>query len=211
MLSLKGASFALILAAAMNASAQPVRLVIAGLTHGHVSGFLHALQGRQDVDLVGIYDPDFVLEQGYAQQFHLANELFSTDLGGLLDRAKPDAVAIFSSTYDHPGIVETCTAHHVRVVMMEKPLAIGVREARRIERAAASSGAQIIVNYETTWYPSQRGPRSAATALVKVTRNTLRAKSTPITRQLGCQRCSGVMANTARPLPEFSADFSCEH
>src|SRR5579884_1140341 len=156
MLSSKGASFALILAAAMNASAQPVRLVIAGLTHGHVSGFLHALQGRQEVDLVGIYDPDFVLEQGYAQQFHLANELFSTDLGGLLDRAKPDAVAIFSSTYDHPGIVETCTAHHVRVVMMEKPLAIGVREARRIERAAASSGAQIIVNYETTWYPSHQ-------------------------------------------------------
>jgi predicted dehydrogenase len=39
-------------------------------------------------------------------------------------------------------------------VMMEKPLAVSMQHARRIERAARQSGAPVIVNYETTWYRS---------------------------------------------------------
>jgi predicted dehydrogenase len=35
--------------------------------------------------------------------------------------------------------------------MMEKPLAVNMKEARAIEAAAKSGGIQIIVNYETTW------------------------------------------------------------
>src|SRR5579884_2632044 len=152
-------SFALLLAFAPLACAQapadrPVRVVIAGLVHGHVSGFLHALQGRSEIELVGVYDPDPVLYNGYAREFHLAQGLFAADLPGLLDRVHPDAVAIFSATSDHAPIVETCAGRHVPVVMMEKPLAVSVRDARRIQRASQQSGAQIIVNYETSWYPS---------------------------------------------------------
>jgi predicted dehydrogenase len=36
--------------------------------------------------------------------------------------------------------------------MMEKPLAVNMREARAIQAAAEKGGIQIIVNYETTWY-----------------------------------------------------------
>jgi len=140
--------------AAASAWAQPVRVAVAGLTHGHVTGFLHALQGRPEVQLVGVFDPDPILGHGYEGQFHLDHALMFTDLATMLVQVKPDAVAIFSSTGDHPGFVEICTAHHVGVVMMEKPLAVGMREARRIQRAAQGSGAQIIVNYETSWYPS---------------------------------------------------------
>jgi predicted dehydrogenase len=38
--------------------------------------------------------------------------------------------------------------------MMEKPLAVNMEQARAIQRAAAGRGIQVIVNYETTWYPS---------------------------------------------------------
>ena len=38
--------------------------------------------------------------------------------------------------------------------MMEKPLAVSVSDAERIRRAAGSGGIPVIVNYETTWYPS---------------------------------------------------------
>jgi predicted dehydrogenase len=71
----------------------------------------------------------------------------------MLDAAKPEAVAIFSSTYDHAAIVEACASRHIPV-MMEKPLATGMDHARRIERAAKQGGIEVIVNYETTWYPS---------------------------------------------------------
>jgi predicted dehydrogenase len=38
--------------------------------------------------------------------------------------------------------------------MMEKPLAVSMEHARRMERAARDSGIPVIVNYETTWYRS---------------------------------------------------------
>ena len=37
---------------------RPVRLAIAGLVHGHVSGFLKAAKLRKDVEIVGVFDPD---------------------------------------------------------------------------------------------------------------------------------------------------------
>ena len=39
-------------------------------------------------------------------------------------------------------------------VMMEKPFAIGMDDARAMAAAAAKGGIQLVVNYETTWYRS---------------------------------------------------------
>ncbi|MGA7413199.1 MAG: Gfo/Idh/MocA family oxidoreductase [Bryobacteraceae bacterium] len=132
---------------------KPLRLAIAGLVHGHVDGFFHALEKRPDVQLVGIFDPDKALQQHYAQHYKLADSLFFTDLGVMLDQTKPEAVAAFSSTLDHAMIVQTAAKRHVDV-MMEKPLAVGVAQAELIQSAARQSGIQVIVNYETTWYKS---------------------------------------------------------
>ena len=38
--------------------------------------------------------------------------------------------------------------------MMEKPLAVSNAHAQRIRRAAERGGIHVLVNYETTWYPS---------------------------------------------------------
>ena len=134
-------------------SEKPLRLAIAGLVHGHVDGFLHAVKGRKNVQIVGIFDPDAALAQRYAQEFTLDRALFFTDLANMLNRVKPEAVASFTSTYDHPMVVEACAARHIDV-MMEKPLAVSMEHARIIQNAAARSGIHVIVNYETTWYPS---------------------------------------------------------
>ena len=64
------------------------------------------------------------------------------------------AVAIFTSTFDHPRIVETCARLGIKTVMMEKPLAVNMDHARRIEATSKKGGLQIVVNYETTWYPA---------------------------------------------------------
>lgn len=131
----------------------PLKLGIAGLTHGHAQGFLRALEGRTDVVLVGVSDPDAQLRQQYASRFKLDAKILYPDLNAMLEQAKPDAVAAFSSTFDHPVVVEAC-ARKKLPVMMEKPLAVSMEHARRIERAAKSSGIPVIVNYETTWYKS---------------------------------------------------------
>ncbi len=137
----------------MTGDDKPLRLDIAGLVHGHVDGFLHAIKNRTDVQLAGIFDPDRALQQEYAKRFGLADSLFFTDLGAMLDKTKPEAVASFTSTFDHPMVVEACVARHIDV-MMEKPMAVSMEHAHAIQRAAERAGIRVIVNYETTWYPS---------------------------------------------------------
>ena len=137
------------------AGAQPLRLAIAGLVHGHVDGFFRAARNRTDVEIAGIFDPDRALHQKYGKKYGFPDKIFFTDLGRMLEQVKPEAVASFTDTYDHPMVVEACAAHRTHV-MMEKPLAAGMEHARAIERAAKRGSIHVIVNYETTWYPSHR-------------------------------------------------------
>jgi len=133
----------------------PVRLAIVGLVHGHVRGFLDRLKGRTDVQLVGVVDADASLRQSYRERYALAPEIFHATVEAMLDAARPQAVAIFTSTYDHPQVVEACATRGVHV-MMEKPLAVSMAHGRRIAEAAARGRIQVLVNYETTWYASNR-------------------------------------------------------
>jgi predicted dehydrogenase len=131
---------------------RPLRLGIAGLVHGHVRGFLRALEGRTDVQLVGIADGDRALRTELLTGHGLDAGVAFASLEDMLDRATPDAVAAFTSTLDHPAVVEACARRHVPV-MMEKPLAVSVADGERIRRAAAAANILVVVNYETTWYP----------------------------------------------------------
>ncbi len=130
-----------------------VRLAIAGLVHGHVGGFLRTALQRKDVEVVGVFETNASVLRKYGDEHKLPEALRFTDLATMLDRTKPDAVASFTNTYDHPTVVEAAAARHIHV-MMEKPLAVNNAHAQRIRRAADSGKIHVFVNYETTWYPS---------------------------------------------------------
>jgi predicted dehydrogenase len=131
----------------------PLRLAIAGLVHGHVSGFIRAALARPDVRIVGIYDPDPALVRSYSERHKLPSEPSFANLDAMLDGSKPEALAVFTNTYDHAATVEASARRRIPV-MMEKPLAVSNEHALRIRRAAETSGVAVFVNYETTWYPS---------------------------------------------------------
>ena len=130
----------------------PVRIAIVGLSHDHALGFIPRLQGQKDVQLAGIVETNATLIARYAQRFNLNSNLFYPSLEALFARTNVQAVATFTSTFDHERVVETCAAQGVDV-MMEKPLAANLKQARAIQAAAKRSGIQVIVNYETSWYP----------------------------------------------------------
>ena len=134
----------------------PLRLAIAGLVHGHVAGFLRAAQGRRDVQIVGVFEPDATLRRKYAERYSLPDGVLFDSLATMLDRVHAEAVASFTNTADHPVVVEAAATRHV-AVMMEKPLAVSNAHARRIRIAAERSGIQVLVNYETTWYANHGG------------------------------------------------------
>ena len=138
---------------ALVAEQPPLRVAIAGLVHGHVEGFFAHSAPRKDIQIVGISDPDRSLFDHYAEKFHLEASLFHADLEEMLIATKPQAVLIYSSTFDHRQIVELSAKQHISV-MMEKPLAVSVADAQAIARAAQEGKIQVLVNYETSWYSS---------------------------------------------------------
>ncbi len=133
---------------------KPIRIAVAGLVHGHVEGFLlQPAHARKDVEIVGMFEPDTALATALAKKYGLPESILYTDLDTMLDRVKPDAVAIFTNTFDHALVVEAAARRHLPV-MMEKPMAVNVAHARRIQQAALRFGIQVVVDYETSWYPS---------------------------------------------------------
>jgi predicted dehydrogenase len=140
-------------ASSIHAQPKPLRLAVAGLVHGHVGGFLNAAKKRTDVEIVGVFEPDAAVLHRYAERYGFAADILFSDLGKMLDQTKPDAVSTFTDTFDHPVVVEAAAQRHL-TVMMEKPMAVSMEHARRIERAATRGNIQVVVNYETSWYPS---------------------------------------------------------
>ncbi len=134
----------------------PVRFAIVGLTHDHAKGFLSGRRGWKDVELAGIVEPDEKLVAEYAKRYNLDTNLFHPTIKDLLAKTNVQAVATFTSTFDHKRVVEECAALGIKNVMMEKPLAVNMKHAKAIEAAATKNGMNIIVNYETTWYPGNQ-------------------------------------------------------
>ena len=139
----------------MNAEEAPLRVALAGLVHGHAFGFFDQFQRRTDLRVVGIAEADRQLTAQFAKRYSLEPGLFYSDLEEMLRKTHPQAVLAYTNTYDHRRVVEICARYSVPV-MMEKPLAVSLEDARAIEKAARAAKIRVLVNYETTWYRSNQ-------------------------------------------------------
>jgi glucose-fructose oxidoreductase len=142
------------LTAAAVAPAQ-TRVAIVGLEHGHVAGFLPQLPKHPEVQLVGISDPDPALRQKYADKFHLDPKLFFPTEEAMIDATHPQAVLVYTSVAGHRPAIEVAARHHV-AVMVEKPLTISLDDALAIRKISREEHVPVLVNYETTWYASNK-------------------------------------------------------
>ncbi len=131
----------------------PLRVGIVGLVHGHVHGFLGQSLHSPEIEIVGVTDPDSQLLSAAGTRYGFDKSLLFTDLQEMLVKTHPQAVLVYTNTYDHRRVVEICARHGVHV-LMEKPLAVSLEDALAIERAAHTAMIHVLVNYETSWYPS---------------------------------------------------------
>jgi glucose-fructose oxidoreductase len=153
----------------------PVALpvVIAGMVHGHVDGFLREAVKRSDFVIEGIAEPDRALFDMYAKKYGLDARLYHADLEEMLKNTHAQAVLVYTNTFDHRKVVEICARYRAGMniqakmlpfaVMMEKPLAVSAEDAHAIAKAAEEAKMDVLVNYFTTWEPS----RHAAYELAK--------------------------------------------
>ncbi len=153
-----------------SASAEPLKVGIVGLEHGHVAAFLGggamtpagSILKRPDVELVGIVEPDQALFDKYAKQFHLSPSLHFNTIAEMVTKTHPQAALVFTAPSEHRRVVEECAGLGVNV-MMEKPLAFSYADAVAMERAAKRGKIHVLVDYETSWY----GSNAEATKLIQ--------------------------------------------
>ena len=132
--------------------AQPVRLAVAGISHGHNAWIL----GRKNdaaVQLVGIYETNKELVKKMMDKFHLDPALFYDDMNTMLGKVKPEGVLGFGTTLQHLGVVEACAPKGIHV-MVEKPMATTVADAEKMVALARKHGILLLTNFETSWYPT---------------------------------------------------------
>lgn len=130
----------------------PLKVGVVGLTHTHV----HWILGRPKDDkltIVGIVEPNKDLAIRYTQQHGISMDFVFATIEEMIAKTKPDAVTAFGTIYEHLEIVEKCAPLGIHV-MVEKPLAVSIKHAKKMETLAKKYKIELLTNYETTWYPS---------------------------------------------------------
>ena len=138
---------------AVSAAAQPLRIGVVGLVHGHVEGLLWNAREREDLEIVGVYETDTALFDRMAEKYGLDPSLRYDNLDRMLDATKPEAVSVMTSTKGHLRAIEACAPRGIPA-LVEKPLATTTEDAERIAALSRGHGVLVLTNYETSWYAS---------------------------------------------------------
>lgn len=133
---------------------KPVKVAVAGLSHGHV-GWIFNRKDKTDIQLVGIWETNPDLVKQFTERYKLDPKLFYSDLNKMLDEVKPEAVSAFGAINEHVVVVRACAPRKINV-MVEKPLATTFADAKEIQKLATQNNIQVLTNYETSWYASNQ-------------------------------------------------------
>jgi predicted dehydrogenase len=137
------------------AQSPAVRVTIVGLSHGHVAGLLQQIAGQHEVQLVGIVEEHNDLIERYRKEFDLPQNLFYSTIEAAVDHGHPQALLVYTSIAEHRRVISEAGKHGL-TVMVEKPLTLSLADALAIKQLATERGIAVLVNYETTWYASNR-------------------------------------------------------
>lgn len=150
-----GLLFGVFAGAQAHSGSVPLRVAIVGLVHDHVSGFLAQLPQHHDVELVGVVEENQALASKYEKRFGLSHEIFYSDAEAMISAQHPQALLAYTSIAGHRKVVELGAEHGISV-MVEKPLTLSLDDALAIRKLARAHHIHVLVNYETTWYASNK-------------------------------------------------------
>lgn len=132
-------------------NAAPLKVLLAGLTHGHAGGFLRQAEPGV-VTIVGVWEPDDTVWEKYKKNARLTTVTRYRDLNEALTKSGAEAVWAFSNTKTHVDIVRAAAPKKLSVIV-EKPLAVSWADAAEIAKVTKQHGTLALTNYETSWYP----------------------------------------------------------
>jgi predicted dehydrogenase len=152
-------------------SAGRLRVVVAGIDHYHVTGWVETLELVQDqVEIVALYDPDPARGVLLAPS-HVDPSLrpslgeayrslpFETDLTRLINRHRPDVALVTLPDRDAPAAIARLARAGVHL-LVDKPAARSAAEARRAFAAARAAGVRVVVGLTRRYSPTMVAARA---------------------------------------------------
>ncbi len=137
-----------------------IRAVIIGFAHMHVNEIALYISEQPDTQLVAIADvqctPDQIPPLRYTQGWNLENvrtnycDRVYDDYRQMLDTEKPDIAYIMCEHCLKPAIVEECAKRHINV-SIEKPVAMDLDGAKKIQQIVKQYGILAVVNWPVVW------------------------------------------------------------
>ncbi|MEO9806131.1 MAG: Gfo/Idh/MocA family oxidoreductase [Reichenbachiella sp.] len=131
---------------------KPLKIGVIGLTHTHVHWIL-GREDQEDITIVGIVESNKDLAQRYSEQHGFPMRIVYDTMEEMINATQPEAVTAFGTIYEHLEVVEMCAPKGIHV-MVEKPLAVSLEHAKKMESLAKKHNIHLLTNYETTWYPT---------------------------------------------------------
>ena len=139
-----------------------MRAVIIGFSHMHVNEIAQYINDCEGFDLVGIAEVPSTVETIPALRytpvwnFENVRDNFCKntydDYRVMLDELKPDFAFILTENCQKPEVVEECAKRGVNVCI-EKPMAVSLAEAEKIEASVKRYGIEAVVNWPVLWRP----------------------------------------------------------
>ncbi len=123
--------------------------------HFHVGDLLRMVVNHPQAELVGVYDDSRERVLEVLSGIGLPSHLVMDDVRWLLERSKPDLIILCPAAKRHAEWVEK-VASSGAWLLVEKPFAASIEEARRMVLACRSHGSNLVINWPLTWVPSHR-------------------------------------------------------
>lgn len=130
----------------------PHRIVGISFDHMHMGDLLRMVHEHPGAEIAGLFDPDRARMAGAAAALGVPSDRLFTDLDACMDAARPDLAILCAATADHADYVERLAPWGVHV-LVEKPFAASVADARRMIAAMASKGRRLAINWPLAWVP----------------------------------------------------------
>jgi len=121
--------------------------------HMHMGDLLREVSEHPDAEIAGIYHPDRGKMESAIQKFGIPGDRVFTDLDECLSRTRADLAIVCSATAEHANTVEKIAPYGLNV-LVEKPFAASVSDARRMMKAMQGGRRRLAINWPLAWYRS---------------------------------------------------------
>jgi len=129
------------------------RIVGICFDHMHMGDLLRLVHEHPGAEIAGIFDPDPARMARAVETFGLPGTSVFTDFDMCMRTARPDLAILCAATADHAAYAERIAAYGAHL-LVEKPFAGSVEDARRMIAAMAPTGRLLAINWPLAWVES---------------------------------------------------------